>query len=142
MAYYDYIVKRALIRAGYRCEACGRYWYELDYGEGVVPLHIHSAISFHVVRNKKTGLYRATSVPPAHKKMKGRILKPNKYIIQRLGRDDDGYCLCLECHRKVHAIATDLTNGRFTTGDSKNAIPYVLEMVTISFILNRGVWIS
>lgn len=142
MAYYYYIAENVILRSGYRCDACGGYWHDLKRSESDTPLHAHSATTFHVLRNKRTGFYKATSVPVGHERMQGRILRPNTFLIQKLERDDDAYCLCYLCHQMVHDIATDLTNARFTTGDTKNAIPYLLEMVTISFVLNNGQWIS
>lgn len=140
MAFNSSVLDLALYRAKYRCEACGKSWYSLQNEYGKTPLRGHSATSLHVVRSAKTGLYRATSVPIGHEKMAGRILRPNTFLVQKLGRDDDAYCLCPRCHTTVHSIATRITNMKQTTGVTKNAIPHVLENVTISFVLNSGKW--
>lgn len=140
LAFNSSVTERALTRAGYRCEACGGYWHDLKRSEKDTPLYAHSAISFHIVKNKKTGLYRATSTPTGHERMQGRIIRPNAFLVQRLNRDDDAYCLCYDCHPMVHRIASEITNNKFRTGNGKNAIPHVLENVTICFVLNKGNW--
>jgi hypothetical protein len=140
MAFSSYVSDRALVRAGDRCESCGRYWHEIDHAINDSPIDSHSASSFHVVRNKKTGLYRATSVPPGHEIMQGRILPPHAFIIQKMGREDDAFCLCQECHQLVHRLANMLSAGKKTSGNTKNAIPHILEWVTLWFVLGNVEW--
>jgi DNA-directed RNA polymerase subunit RPC12/RpoP len=140
MAFYPYIVSRALVRAQYRCEACGREWLDLKDIFGDTPLHGHSSISLHAIRNQKTGLYRATSVPPGLERMKGRVLKPDKYYFQKYGRSDDAYMLCPECHLRVHELERIYSSTRIKTGDGKNPIPYYLELITLEFIDRKGEW--
>ena len=140
MAFYPYIVDRALVRARYRCEACGRKWLDLKDVFGDTPLRGHSSISMHAIRNSMTGLYRATSVPSGLERMKRRILQPNAFYFQQIVRDDDAYMLCPECHVRVHDIARFYSNNQTKTGDGRNAIPHVLEMVTLEFIDREGEW--
>ncbi len=142
MAFDADIVEKALIDVGYKCEACGKYWHEFDRNPKHAPLHGHSETTLHIVRDEKTGLYWATAVPPGHEKLLKKPIAPQAFIFQRLGRGSDIRILCHLCHQRVHDIAKAIKNGRNTTGDAKNAIPAVLEMVTVAFILNRGVWTS
>lgn len=138
---FDLTVKnRALLRAKYRCEACGRHWYDLKAEFGDTPLRGHSGSTLHIVENKQ-GLYVATSVPDSHWVLKGKPMAKDAFIVQRLNRGDDAFCLCPTCHAEVHRIAFNLSREKLSRmTDSKNAIPFVLEEVTIGFILGRGKW--
>lgn len=141
------VVRDALIRARYKCEACGANWYDLPKTPGDAPIDAHSANSLHLVFDIEKQMYRATSVPKALSALKNRYFRPEAFRVYTLfdKRPDDAFCLCDKCHRKVHAIAREWTRRLLRAGqggrlDYKNEIPNVLEYVTVMYVLNKTKW--
>lgn len=135
------VADAALMNAKYRCEACGTSWSDLESSFGDSPIDVHSATSLHLVL--KNGLYRVTSTPAGYEILKGRSLRPEKFLISGLpNRENDAFCLCNRCHREVHRIALALTKRRLPWHKGRNSLPHILESVTLSFIFNGGLWTS
>lgn len=148
MAYELHIADRALVRARYRCQACGVHWSDFPKVEGDHPIDAHSALTFHVFR-QDNGLYIASSVPNEYRSLKDRELKLKDYLTGRFGREDDAFCLCGRsidgvkgggCHHKVHAIAMALTKQKYPGYAWKHAAPKILEYVTFKFVESGGKW--
>ncbi len=142
MAYYSYIVDRALVRARYRCEACGKHWSDFPKVMGDAPIDLHSADTFHLLM-QKNGFYKVTSPPKGHEQMKGRLLRPEMFQVYTVmnKRPDDAFCLCARCHITVHDMAEVMSKDILGDDkDRKNAIPSVLEYVTIMYVLSGGKW--
>lgn len=127
MAFSEKVVTRALLRARWMCECCG------------VPIRkrslceVHSATTLHLdIDPKRPDRYIVTSPPPNHKTMKGKTLPVFGFRVYALGRDDDGFVFCGECHDWVHVLVDSPTEG------GKNAKPEELEEITIRFVATRG----
>lgn len=140
MGYSVDFADMALVRAGYNCEACGRNWNDFEVVAGDAPIDVHAASSLHVIRDKKTGLFRVTSTPEGFAKLRNRLVRPEPFLVHHYGRDDDGFCLCKECHTKVHAIALQITKSYLPYHKGRNSAPFILEQVTIIYIENGGRW--
>ncbi len=138
--YQPSVIDKALVAANYCCQACKRFWHDLKPLYGEMPLRGHSSTTMHAVRDERTGLYKITSTPEGLNRMKGRILRPNAFYFQQIERETDAFMLCPRCHLRVHAIATFYSNFQGKTGNGKNAIPHVLEMVTWEFADRKGIW--
>ena len=135
--------RRALIRSRYKCEACGKHWCDLPQVEGDAPIDAHSAYSFHFVMDDKTGLYKATSVPFAFRRLKDRLYNPMLFRVyaEFNQRPDDAFSLCTKCHIKVHAIAREWTKRLLGPRRKfRNEIPNVLEYVTVEYVKSAGLW--
>lgn len=120
-----------MVRARWRCEACGVpvYWAKGEPRLGMA----HSANTLHLVLDPdRSDRYIVTSTPYNHRNMLNKRLPVFGFRVWALGRPDDGFCLCLLCHLKVHALADSKMPG------GRNAIPNVLEEVTIMFVATRG----
>ena len=127
MPFRENVITRALLRARWMCEACGKPIRVRAEAE------IHSADTLHLdLHPVRPDRYVVTSPPPNHETMRGKSLPVFGFRVYALGRPDDAFCLCLSCHDKVHALA----DFRMTGG--RNAIPNVLEEVTIMFVATRG----
>lgn len=118
------IVVRALLRARYLCECCGKpvYW---EVGRDRPLAEIHSCTTLHLTeRIDRPGYYQSTSPTENHAILKNRYLFGGNFIFPEYRRSDDAFCLCLECHDLIHSLAKhDL--------DGKNAIPAELEKLTL-----------
>lgn len=141
---YDLSVgQRALIRSRFKCEACGRHWCDLPQIEGDAPIDAHSSYSFHLVMDEETGLYRATSVPYAFRRLKGRLYDPRLFRVYHEfdERRDDAFSLCTDCHKRVHAIAREWTKRLLgPKREFRNEIPNVLEYVTVEYVKSGAKW--
>ncbi len=143
MAYTTTITERAIVRAGYKCEGCKTKWSDLPKNERDSPIDAHSATTLHLVMDKKTGLYKVTSPPDGHLRMKNRLLRPEGFLVYKLlKREDDAFCFCNKCHKLVHVVSKKLSLARIPDKEKKNDIPFILEMATISLVLNGGKWTS
>ncbi len=141
MAFNDKLVQLALIRAKYACEACGKDWYDLFKSPKDSPIDLHSATSLHLIRIPETVFFEVTSQPAGLVTMKNRPIKAESFLFYKeFGRDDDGFCLCNKCHRMVHYIAEIESRKRIKNKNLKNAIPSVLDEVTVMYILSNGIW--
>lgn len=142
MAFEDNkLIKLALIRAKYACEACKKDWYDLFKSPKDSPIDLHSATSLHLIRVPDTVYFEVTSHPKGMKLMKGKLLRQDAFLFYKeFGGDDDGFCLCNKCHRIVHAIAESESRKKIKNKNLKNAIPSVLDEVTVRYILSNGVW--
>lgn len=127
MAFSEKVVTRALLRARWVCEACGK------------PIRLRSEAEMHSANTLHLDLdpgdqyrYIVTSPPPNHEVMRGKTLPVFGFRVYALGRPDDAFCLCLSCHDLVHMLADSRMPG------GRNAIPNVLEDVTIRFVATRG----
>lgn len=148
MPYEPDIVDRALVRARYRCQACGVHWSDFPKVEGDHPIDAHSSLTFHVNR-LENGLYLASSVPHQYRNLKGRELKLKDYLTGKFGYEDDAFCLCGRsvdgikgggCHHRVHSIAMALTKLKYPGYSWKHPAPKILEEVTFRFVESGGKW--
>ncbi len=141
MAFMSKLVEMALIRAKYACEACGADWYDLYKGLNDSPIDVHSATSLHLVRIPNTDYFEVTSHPAGIKLLKGRPVNQRNFLFyEEFGGDDDGFCLCNRCHKMVHVIAESESRKKIRNKDLRNAIPSVLDEVTVKYILSGGIW--
>lgn len=141
--YSSSIVDRALSRARYKCEACGKHWDDLDDGSGGVFLFAHSSTTFHLIWIKSKKMYKSTCVPEGHERVKGRFFKPENVLVYKYmnKREDDAFCLCKKCHVKVHEIAEKLSVAHLGGNkDRKNAVPSILEWVSVMYVLKKTKW--
>ncbi len=139
MGYTVDFADMALVRSGYSCEACGRNWNDFEVIPGDAPIDVHSANSLHTIRDK-SGLFRVTSTPEGFSRLIGRLIRPEPFLVHHYGLDDDAFCLCRECHVKVHSIALTITKSYLVDHKGRNSTPFILEQVTIIFIENGGAW--
>ena len=125
-------------RVAYLCEVCGTDTSRLQPGQTSASFEIHSATSLHLVRSSRyPDMCVVTSPPPDFKKMRGRLLPAAMFrVFDDPERDDDAFCLCLSCHDEIHKRAQVMTRVR-VKGSGKNAIPALLESVTLFFV-RRG----
>lgn len=124
------VITRALLRVGHRCEICSADIYTFP---GERPkFHIHSALTLHAIEDPRdSSRFIATSVPYAHRTLKGRSRRKADYLVWTLGRPDDAFALCQRCHREIHDFAKNLVGPR----EYKNMPPKVMDEVTMSFFL-------
>ena len=111
----------------------------MDRVPGVSPIAVHSASSWHL-RRHQSGKFRVTSTPDGFAIMRGRLVRPEPFLVHHRGLDDDGFCLCQKCHIEVHDIALAITKATLPWHTGRNSSPYILENVTIAFIESGGVW--
>lgn len=142
MAFKGIVTDRALLRADYRCEACGVHWLDFDPVSGDAPIDLHSSTTLHIVK-QENGLYVATSTPDGHKVLKNRVLRVDGYYFYQYMemRPDDAFCLCNRCHLKVHAWARKWSKDFLGSAkDRNNDVPFILDYVTVMYVLNKGRW--
>ncbi|OGD84023.1 hypothetical protein A2572_00660 [Candidatus Collierbacteria bacterium RIFOXYD1_FULL_40_9] len=143
MAYYSYVVDRALIRARYRCEVCDAHWTDFPKVPGDAPIDVHSATSYHLMMFRKTGLFKSISPPRGHSRMKGKLYRPSAFMFYQYFPDrlDDAFCFCNSCHLTVHDKA-EAESLVFLGGvkELKNDVPTILEYVTVMSVLTKGKW--
>lgn len=119
------------LRAGYRCEICGRDVYK--------SFHAHSATLLHLLRSKthKT-MCEVTNPPGGLLRMRGVLLPTYSFEVFSLGRDDDGFCLCQRCHQRLHNIALFETKMLYPHHTRRYPTPAEMEKATMFFYYRQS----
>lgn len=132
------VLIHAALRARYRCEVCRRDVSEVEESQTTASFEIHSLTSLHlVVVRESRNLCIVTDPPSRFEVLRGRLLPIRMFKIFQYRRLDDGFCLCHKCHRKIHQVALKETKRKVPDFTGRNAIPTVLEMVSLYYI-QRG----
>ena len=133
------VFMRAVERAGFRCEKCGKDVSKVEKTATQSPCDIHSVTGLHLVRHKKQPSACIVTSPPASMMiLRGRMLPVYGFVVFSLGRDDDGFCLCQDCHNEVHTLALSITKDMLPSHTGMNSSPAVLELVSLTLIMKKS----
>lgn len=134
MSFSSELQERIGQRADYKCEVCGvnlRRKKKTD-----VALHVaHSASSFHAVGGPDW--YLITDPPAGLERLKGKAFPGNFFLVSIYGLQDDGFCVCTNCHRDIHKIALKETKRQFPDHKGRNAHWLILERVTMDKVTGK-----
>lgn len=133
MGFRPNIVIRVAERAGYRCEVCKKDVSKVAPGQRSAPFEAHSATGFHFTRIGKDDCFVATSVPEDYH-LKKSIFSFHAFVVLQIGRDDDGFCICLICHDEIHRKALRETKKRFPNHKGNTSAPAILEEITLGLV--------
>lgn len=114
--------------AAFKCAACDKKFNSPDEGE------LHSKTGLHLVKNRKSKKqgYKVTNTPEGHSTLRGKTISRSSFIGHK-DRDNDGVCLCKDCHIEVHRLA--LAEAKIRGDFPGNATPpRILEEITQDFI--------
>jgi hypothetical protein len=123
-----------LLRAKYVCEACHTpvFWVQ---GVDLPLAEAHSATGLHLVQSiERPDRYVSTWAAPNQRGIVARSLPARALIVWSMDRKDDGFCLCFECHDKLHRIARKVAGA----AGGNNSLPLKLEELTVKFCLSGG----
>ncbi len=125
MPFQKDIATRIALRARYLCEICSKSIYLSGHGHSSSGLHTISIDRYYC---------QATDSSPKHEIMVlGEPILKASFKVYSLGREDDGYYLCIDCHQMVHRIALDESRLKIPGFRGPKANLSVLDSVSFFF---------
>ncbi len=131
MGFSKKTAERASIRAGFKCERCGKNLAKKRATDVSIGVR-HSATGLHLVGGPITFL--VTDPPPGFESLKGKRLNGKLFLVGQYGYPDDAFFLCPDCHNEIHVEALAETKRQNPGYKGGNASPAVLENVTMLMI--------